>query len=149
MLDFYSGLRRPVTMQNASARSGASQLSEHGIRNVETVHWNLGTAQLLEKAVQRREGILSSSGALVVETGQFTGRSPKDKYVVREPGTESAVDWGAVNQPIEESVFDRILTRLADSWEGNELFVHDCFGGADPQCTLPIRVITQYAWHSL
>src|SRR5260370_3720558 len=149
MLDFYSGLRRPVTMQNASARSGASQLSEHGIGNVEAVNWNLGTAQLLEKAVQRQEGILSGGGALVVETGQFTGRSPKDKYVVREPGTESTVDWGAVNQPMQESAFDRILARLVDSCEGSELFVHDCFCGADPQYTLPIRVITQYAWHSL
>src|SRR5258708_1590958 len=149
MLDSYSGLRRPVTMQNASARSGASQLSEHGIRNVEAVHWNLGTAQLLEKAIERREGLLSSSGALVVETGQFTGRSPKDKYVVREASTESTVDWGLVNQPIEESAFDRILARLVDSWDDSELFVHDCLGGADPQYTLPIRVITQYAWHSL
>src|SRR5258706_16422943 len=112
MLDFYSGPCRPITMHNTIARSGASQLSDHGIRNVEAVHWNLGTAQLVEKAMQRREGILSSRGALGVETGQFTGRSPKDKYVVREPGTESAVDWGAVNQPIEESAFDRILARL-------------------------------------
>jgi phosphoenolpyruvate carboxykinase (ATP) len=149
MLDFYSGLRRPATMQNVSARSGADQLNDLGIRNVEVVHWNLGTAQLLEKAVQRREGVLSSGGALVVETGQFTGRSPKDKYVVREPGTESTVDWGAVNQPMQESAFDEILARLVNSWEGSELFVHDCFGGADPQYTLPIRVIAQYAWHSL
>ncbi len=149
MLDFYSGLRRPVTMQNASARPGADQLNEYGLRNVEVVHWNLGTAQLVERALQMREGMLSTGGALVVETGQFTGRSPKDKYIVREPGTESTVDWGTVNQPMPESAFDRILTRLVDSWEGSELFVHDCFGGADPQYTLPIRVITQYAWHSL
>src|SRR5258708_35051984 len=139
MLDSYSGLRRPVTMHNASARSGASQLSEHGIRNVEAVHWNLGTAQLLEKAIERQEGLLSGSGALVVETGQFTGRSPKDKYVVREPGTESTVDWGAVNQPMQESAFDRILARLVDCWEGSELFVHDCVGGVDPRPRFPIR----------
>ncbi len=136
-------------MANPSALSGAAPLNEHGIRNVEVVHWNLGAAQLLEKAVQRGEGILSSGGALVVETGQFTGRSPKDKYVVREAGTESSVDWGAVNQPMEESAFDGVLSRLVDSWDGSELFVHDCFGGADPRYTLPIRVIAQYAWHSL
>src|SRR5258708_38566771 len=98
MLDSYSGLRRPPTMQNASARSGASQLSEHGIRNVEAVHWNLGTAQLLEKAIERREGILSNRGALVVETGQFTRRSPKDKNVVRGPRTEAIGEWGGVDQ---------------------------------------------------
>jgi phosphoenolpyruvate carboxykinase (ATP) len=149
MLDFYNGLRRPVNMQNTSARPGADQLKEYGLRNVEVVHWNLGTAQLVERALQMREGVLSTDGALVVETGQFTGRSPKDKYVVREPGTESTVDWGPVNQPMAEDTFDRILARLVESWEGSELFVHDCFGGADPQYTLPIRVITQFAWHSL
>src|SRR5258708_22484586 len=106
MLDSYSGLRRPPTMQNASARSGAGQLSEHGIRNVEAVHWNLGTAQLLEKAIERREGILSSRGALVVENSPFTRRSPQDKYVVREARTEATLGCGAVNQPKPESAFD-------------------------------------------
>jgi phosphoenolpyruvate carboxykinase (ATP) len=136
-------------MSNGSVRSGADQLNEYGLHNVETVHWNLGTAQLVERALQMREGVLATGGALVVETGQFTGRSPKDKYVVREPGTESTVEWGAVNQPMPETAFDGILARLVDSWQGSELFVHDCFGGADPRYTLPVRVITRYAWHSL
>jgi len=136
-------------MENAGIRPSRYELSQHGIRNFEVAHWNLGTAQLIEKALQRHEGMLANGGAFVVQTGQFTGRSAKDKYIVREPGTETTVEWGPVNQSMEEAVFDQILNRLLQSWEGDELFVHDCFAGADPEYTLPIRVIAQRAWHTL
>jgi phosphoenolpyruvate carboxykinase (ATP) len=136
-------------MQNAGMRPSRYTLREHGLGNLQIAYWNLPVAQLIEKALERQEGLLAEGGALVVRTGQFTGRSPKDKYIVKETGTASTVDWGPVNQPMSESSFDGILARLTDSWTGSELFVHDCFGGADPQYTLPIRVITQYAWHSL
>lgn len=136
-------------MQNAGVRPSRYQLDQHGIRNFQVAHWNLGTAQLVEKALQRHEGMLASGGAFVVQTGQFTGRSPKDKYVVREPGTENTVDWGSVNQPMPEQIFDQIYARLTKSWESDELFVHDCFAGADPKYTLPVRVIAQRAWHAL
>ncbi len=103
----------------------------------------------MEKALQRHEGLLAEGGALAVRTGQFTGRSPKDKYVVREASTEATVDWGSVNQPMSEQIFDQIYDRLISSWEGGELFVQDCYAGADPAYTLPVRVITQRAWHAL
>src|SRR5450631_4943388 len=80
-------------------------LEHHGIRNVNAAYWNLGTAKLLEHAIQRREGNMASGGAFVVRTGQFTGRSPKDKYIVRESGTENAVNWGSVNQAMTEAQF--------------------------------------------
>jgi phosphoenolpyruvate carboxykinase (ATP) len=136
-------------MQNVGIRPSRHDLSQHGISNIEVAHWNLGTAQLVEKALQRNEGILSSDGAFVVRTGQFTGRSPKDKYVVREAGTQSVVDWGSVNQPMSEQAFDQIYEKLLHSWEGGELFVQDCFAGADPEYTLPVRVIAHRAWHAL
>ena len=136
-------------MENAGVRPSRYELSRHGIRNFEVAHWNLGTAQLVEKALQRHEGMLASGGALVVQTGQFTGRSPKDKYIVREPGTETTVEWGSVNQPMSEQAFDEIYDQLVKSWESDELFVMDCFAGADPQYQLPIRVIAQRAWHAL
>jgi phosphoenolpyruvate carboxykinase (ATP) len=136
-------------MENAGVRPSRYELSRHGIRNFEIAHWNLGSAQLVEKALQRHEGMLASGGAFVVQTGQFTGRSPKDKYIVREPGTETTVEWGSVNQPMPEQIFDQIYNRLIQSWEGDELFVQDCFAGADPEYTLPIRVIAQRAWHTL
>ncbi|MBI3680537.1 MAG: phosphoenolpyruvate carboxykinase (ATP) [Acidobacteria bacterium] len=136
-------------MQNAGNQPGLFSLREHGIRNIATAYWNLTAAQLIEQALARGEGRLAANGALVVETGQFTGRSPKDKFVVRQTETEAAVDWGAVNQPMPEEHFERLYLRLMAFLQGRDVFVQDCFGGADPSYTLPIRVITQKAWHSL
>jgi phosphoenolpyruvate carboxykinase (ATP) len=124
-------------------------LSAQGIARYQLAHWNLGTSQLTEIALQRHEGMLASGGSFVVKTGRFTGRSPKDKYIVREAGTENTVDWGEVNQPMPEGAFDGMYARLEHFLENEELFVQDCFAGADPEYTLPIRVITQRAWHSL
>src|SRR6266849_5244324 len=98
-------------------------LREHGLAKYQLAHWNLGTSQLVEKALQRTEGMLASGGAFVVKTGRFTGRSPKDKYIVREPGTAATVDWGDVNQPMSEEVFDQMYARLLHSLETEELFI--------------------------
>ncbi|MBI1898864.1 MAG: phosphoenolpyruvate carboxykinase (ATP), partial [Acidobacteria bacterium] len=129
--------------------SGHDLLRDTGLRNLQAIYANLGTAPLLEQAIRRREGILAANGALVVKTGQFTGRSPRDKYIVREAATESSVDWGAVNQPIDPARFERIYARLLAYLEGQEVFAEDLYGGADPEYTLPVRVITQLAWHAL
>ena len=99
--------------------------------------------------MRRREGHLADNGALVVRTGQFTGRSPKDKYIVIDKNTVESVNWGTVNQPMQPDNFERLYSRLTAFLEGQELFVQDCFGGADPEFRLPIRVITQRAWHAL
>src|SRR5579862_1480279 len=136
-------------MQNAGVRPSRYELTRHGLKQVETAYWNLGTAQLVEKAIERREGTLASGGALVVRTGQFTGRSPKDKYIVREPGTENTVNWGSVNQPMTEAQFDGLYERMLHFWNGQDVFVQDCFAGADPAYTMPIRVVAQRAWHCL
>jgi phosphoenolpyruvate carboxykinase (ATP) len=121
----------------------------NAIGNMDTAHWNLGTAQLLEHAVRRQEGLFSAGGAYVVRTGQFTGRSPKDKFIVRDDSTESTVEWGPVNQPMSEASFERLWKKTLAHCEGQEMFVVDCFGGADPRYVLPIRVVTEYAWHAL
>jgi phosphoenolpyruvate carboxykinase (ATP) len=114
-----------------------------------SAHWNLGAAQLLEHAVRRHEGLFASGGSYVVRTGQFTGRSPKDKFIVRDDATESSVQWGPVNQPMSEAGFERLYARMLACCQGHDLFVEDCFAGADPRYALPIRVVTQYAWHAL
>jgi phosphoenolpyruvate carboxykinase (ATP) len=134
---------------NAGIRPSHYGLAEHGIRNINIAYWNLGTAQLLEHAVRRHEGLFARGGAYVVRTGQFTGRSPKDKFIVRDEATEAAVQWGPVNQPMPQAGFDRLYSKMLAYWQGHDLFVQDCFAGADPRYTLPIRVITQYAWHAL
>jgi phosphoenolpyruvate carboxykinase (ATP) len=136
-------------MQNAGVRPSRYDLGHHGLRNVQTAYWNLGTAKLIETAIQRHEGMLASGGAFVVRTGQFTGRSPKDKYIVREPGTETTVNWGSVNQPMSEAQFDGLYERMLSAWQGQDAFVQDCFAGADPAYTMPIRVVAQRAWHTL
>ena len=134
---------------NAGIRPSRHGLEQHGIRNINLAYWNLGTAQLLEHAVQRREGSLASGGSFVVRTGQFTGRSPKDKFVVRDEITDPTVQWGAVNQPISEAHFGRLYSRMMAFWQGHEVYVQDCFVGADPEYTLPVRVVSQLAWHNL
>jgi len=124
-------------------------LGRHGLRNAEAVYRNLGPARLVEHAIERREGRLAANGALVVHTGQFTGRSPKDKFLVRDEVTDRTVHWGAVNQAMSESHFDALVSRLDGFWQGSEVYLQDCFVGADPEHGLPIRVVTQLAWHSL
>jgi phosphoenolpyruvate carboxykinase (ATP) len=134
---------------NAGIRPSRYGLAEHGIRNINVAYWNLGTAQLLEHAVRRHEGLFARGGAYVVRTGQFTGRSPRDKFIVRDEATEANVQWGPVNQPMSQASFDRLYAKMLAYWQGHDLFVQDCFAGADPRYTLPIRVIAQYAWHAL
>src|SRR5215510_10493734 len=136
-------------MQNSGAVASGYGLSEHGIRNVHIAHWNLGTDQLLEHAIRRGEGVLASGGALAVNTGQFTGRSPKDKFIVRDDLTASTVHWGAVNQPMSSEHFARLNAKALAFLQGREVYVQDCLGGADSSFSLPLRVITQFAWHAL
>ncbi|MCX6621019.1 MAG: phosphoenolpyruvate carboxykinase (ATP), partial [Acidobacteria bacterium] len=136
-------------MQNAGIRPSHYGLEHHGIRNANTIFWNLGTAQLIESAIQRREGLLASGGALVVRTGDQTGRSPKDKFVVRDENTEETVAWGPVNQPFTPENFEKLYGKLLAYLQARDLYVQDCFAGADPRYRLPIRVITERAWHSL
>src|SRR5437868_11926655 len=136
-------------MQNAGILPSRYVLDQHGIRNIAIAYWHLGTAQLVEHAIRRHEGLLAAGGPLVVRTEPFTGRSPKDKFVVRDEITESTVNWGQVNQPITEQKFDLLYSKVLAFWQGHELYVQDCFGGADPAFTLPIRLITESAWHNL
>jgi phosphoenolpyruvate carboxykinase (ATP) len=124
-------------------------LDKQGIRNANIVHWNLGTAQLIERAIALREGLLASGGALVVRTGDHTGRSAKDKFVVRDEESESTIDWGDVNQPFSPLQFDNLHNKLLGYLQARDLYVQDCFAGADPRYRLPIRVITERAWHNL
>ncbi|GIW39804.1 MAG: phosphoenolpyruvate carboxykinase [ATP] 2 [Candidatus Binatia bacterium] len=131
-----------------TVRSGHG-LEESGIRNARTVWWNLPVPALYEHAVRRNEGSIAQHGPLVVRTGEFTGRSPKDKFIVREPGTEKDVDWGEVNRPMAPAHYESLHRRLMGYLQGRELYVQDCYVGADPDHRLPIRVVTELAWHSM
>ncbi|WNS74674.1 phosphoenolpyruvate carboxykinase (ATP) [Bacillus sp. DTU_2020_1000418_1_SI_GHA_SEK_038] len=110
----------------------------------------LSVPQLVEKVLNRKEGSLTSTGAVCATTGKYTGRSPKDKYIVEEASSKDKVDWGNVNQPISEeafsSLYDKVITYLK---EKDEVFVFKGFAGADKKHRLPIQVINEYAWHNL
>lgn len=136
-------------MQSLGVNPSRYGLENHGIHNVNQVFWNLGTAALVENAIRRREGLLAAGGALVVRTGQYTGRSPDDKFVVREASTQDQIWWGPVNRPFDPARFDALYGRLLAYLQGGDLYVQDCFAGADPAHRIPIRVITEYAWHNL
>jgi phosphoenolpyruvate carboxykinase (ATP) len=110
---------------------------------------NLSVPLLIEIAIYRREGNLSSTGAFSVKTGKFTGRSPDDKYIVDDEYTHNSVHWGKVNHSISEENFEKIFTRMKKYVEDKEFFIFDGFVGADNKTRLPIRVITDKAWHNL
>ena len=113
------------------------------------VHRNLHSGILVEHAVRRGEGLLADNGALVAYTGKYTGRTPKDKFTVKDPVTTELVNWGDVNQPFDPEKFDALFDRVTASLRNKELFVQELYAGADSKYRLPIRVINEYAWHNL
>ncbi len=124
-------------------------LEPDGFSAATDARWNLVPAVLYEHAVRRGEGVVAEDGPLACFTGQFTGRSPKDKFVVREPSSEADVCWGRINRPIDDRHFDALHRRMLEYLDGREVFVQDCYAGADPEFRLPIRIITEHAWQSL
>ena len=147
----------PPLRQQTSHRENMSvsatlsvSLADQGFSSKAELHVNLGTAALVEQAVARGEGKLAKDGPLVVETGRFTGRSVKDKFVVRDELTEDTINWGAINQPMSAEHFANLKADFLAELEGQEeLFVADLFGGSQPEYRVNVRVITQMAWHSL
>ena len=123
-------------------------LDREGIQT-DRVRWNLTTAALYEEAVRRDEGVIAADGPLACRTGQHTGRSPNDKFIVREPSSEANIAWGKINRAMEPAHFDVLHRELLSSLSGKELFVQDCYAGADPKYRLPVRIVTELAWHSL
>ena len=124
-------------------------LEAHGIRNVKAVNWQLPTSALYEEIVSRGEGLIAHLGPIVVRTGVYTGRSPRDKFIVKEPSSAHHISWGPENQPLEMEKFDLLYYRLLAFLQGKELFVQDCYAGADPSYRMSIRIITTQAWQNL
>lgn len=136
-------------MQSVGIYQSSYGLENHGIQNTNMKYWNLGTPLLYEEAIRRREGRLAHLGPLVVRTGSHTGRSPNDKLIVNEPSSTDKVWWGKVNGPLNPDHFANLYHRLLAYLQGKDIFIQDCFAGADPLYRLPIRIITETAWHSL
>src|SRR5512146_176667 len=110
-------------MRSRSNGNRADDLSFHGIRKAEAVWWNLTLSALVEHSLRRREGHLAVTGPLVVRTGEYTGRSPNDRFFIREPGSEGSIHWGPVNRAFDADRYESIRSRLLAYLEGRELFV--------------------------
>jgi phosphoenolpyruvate carboxykinase (ATP) len=124
-------------------------LDRLGIRNPAAILWNMPSAALFEEAVRRGEGVTAADGPLVVRTGEHTGRAADDKFVVRDARTEDRIAWGKSHQPLEGEAFRALHHRILAYLQGRDLFVQDAFAGAEPSCRMPIRVVTEHAWHAL
>jgi phosphoenolpyruvate carboxykinase (ATP) len=113
------------------------------------VHRNLHSGPLVEHAVRRGEGHLADNGAFAAYTGKYTGRTPKDRFTIKDPITSELVNWGEINQPFSTEKFDALLERVLEYLRGRELFLQDLYAGADPDYRMPIRVINNLAWQNL
>ncbi len=134
---------------NITGTASLFTLAGSGLSTTANQYWNLGSAALVEMAVQRGEGKLSKHGALVVKTGKHTGRSANDKFTVRDATTEDTIWWGKTNQPMSPSQFDALHADfMAHAAAKPDLFVQDLYGGSQAEYRVQVRVITEFAWHS-
>jgi len=148
MTQYIIDIKTPAQKEAGAVKSEYG-LDNHGFTNLHNVYWNLPSEALYEEAIFRGEGKVTHGGALTVSTGKHTARSANDKFVVREPSTEDRIWWGEYNRPFSLDKFHLVWNRLQGFLQGRDLFVQDCYCGADKNYRLPIRVITEYAWHSL
>jgi len=124
-------------------------LAEHGIDVRGQIYWHPTTSQLYVHALARGDATLAEGGPLVVDTGVHTGRSPKDKFIVREPGSEERIWWGDVNAEISEESFERLRDKVSAELGSGDVYVVDAFAGADPAHRIGVRVLTGSPWHAL
>lgn len=126
-----------------------SNLKELGLGNVETALWNLSPADLTEETIVLGQGLLSDTGALVIETGEFTGRSPKDRFIVCDETTEDAVWWGDINIKFTTENFNKLYKKITTYLDGKEIYVRDAYACADDNYRLNLRVITETPWSNM
>jgi phosphoenolpyruvate carboxykinase (ATP) len=133
----------------ASALKGDYGLDNLGISNLRKAYWNLTTEALYEEIVFRQEAKISHLGPIVANTGKHTARSANDKYVVKEASTEQNIWWGEYNRPFSTDKFNGLVNRMQGFLQGRDVFVQDCYACADPNYKMPIRIVTELAWHSM
>jgi phosphoenolpyruvate carboxykinase (ATP) len=141
-------IKSPTEQQAAVLKSDYG-LENHGLSNLRKVYWNLPSEALYEEIVFRNEGKIALLGPLIVNTGKHTARAANDKVIVRESTTQDKIWWGEYNRPYSPELFNDLFNRVQGFLQGRDIFVQDCFAGADPSYRFPIRIITEYAWHSL
>lgn len=135
-------------MQEYGVKSTKNDLSSIGIK-VKEARWNLAQSELIEETLKNEEGVLTSTGALMCDTGKFTGRSPKDRFIVQDDYTKDAVWWGNINIPFSEDNFDRLYNKMVAFLEDKKVYVREAYAGSDKTHRLRVRVINTMAWHNL
>lgn len=135
-------------MQEYGHKNPSAALSTVGL-NVGIAHWNLDSETLTQKTIELGQGELNDTGALCVSTGKFTGRSPKDKFTVKDAITEDTVDWGDVNIPFDPVAFDKLYDKVTAFLNNKEVWVRDAFAGADPNYRINVRVVNTTPWANL
>ena len=134
-------------MSNLNKTLGLDQI---GLNKVSKIHRNLNVDSLIDEILKNKEGVISSTGAPIVDTGKFTGRSPKDKYIVDEPSSNSQIWWGQVNQKIDERVFDELFSKIVDYYNSdqNDTYMFDGYAGFDPKYSINVRILAKRAWQA-
>lgn len=136
-------------MNEFGIKAKDASVASLGLKNVAAAWWNMSPAELVEETIMRGEGEITDTGALAVDTGEFTGRSPKDKFIVLDDITRDTIWWGDVNIKFDPEKFDRLYSRVAAYLGGREVYVRDAYACADPRYRLNIRVVTEYPWSNL
>jgi phosphoenolpyruvate carboxykinase (ATP) len=136
-------------MENIGLKNPAADLGAIGFSKIKTAYWNLTPAELIQHTLDQGEGVLSDTGALVIDTGEFTGRSPKDKFTVKDAITENTVNWGEINIPFSPENFDKLYNRVVAYFEDKDVYVRESYACASPEYRLNVRVITEKPWQSM
>ncbi|MDZ4751570.1 MAG: phosphoenolpyruvate carboxykinase (ATP) [Flavobacteriales bacterium] len=136
-------------MNHFGKKPEGANLDYLGLKNVAAAYWNLPPAELVEEAINLGQGMLTSNGALAVDTGEFTGRSPKDKFIVEDDKTRDSVWWSGFNIKFDEKKFDSLMHRITAYLTGREVYVRDVFACADPRYRTNVRVVTEYPWSNM
>lgn len=148
MSSFLYSVPSPALAQAQTVKSDYG-LENLGLTNLHRTYWNLPAESLYEEVIFRGEGKLTRHGPMAVNTGRHTARSANDKFIVREASSEHNVWWGDYNRPFDGQKFSALLGRMQAFLQGREVFVQDCYANADPQYRMPVRIVTDLAWHSL
>ena len=136
-------------MKSIGVKNASANLANLGIQNLEKTYWNLSPNQLTAHTMRAGQGLLSDTGALVIKTGKFTGRSPNDRYIVKDGLTANSVDWGTINTPFSPRRYDELYQKVTQYLEGKAVYVKDAYACADEKYRLNIRLVSEYAWSNL
>jgi len=136
-------------MTHIGKKPEGANLDYLGLKHVSTAYWNLHPAELVEETLALGQGMLTNTGALAVDTGEFTGRSPKDKFIVKDASTENSVWWSQFNIPFDSAQFDALYQRVCAYLTGKDVYVRDAYVCADPSYRMNLRIVTEFPWSNM